>query len=89
MQYVLMPRFFFHVVNDTFTRLDEHGTEIPNLAAACKEARKILGSILSDELCGTANLVHLTVMVDDASGHRVGNIKTVTRVVTATSPFAE
>jgi hypothetical protein len=71
------------------TQLDEHGTELPDLEAACKEARKILGAILSDDLCGASDLIHLTIMIDDASGHRVGNIKTVTRVITTKSPFAE
>ncbi|WP_443030577.1 DUF6894 family protein [Sphingomonas sp. RT2P30] len=83
-----MPRFFFHVVHDTSSLTDEHGTILPNLEAAHKEARKILGEILADELRSAVDLIRLTITIDDAGGHRVGETKTVTTVTTTTGPLA-
>ncbi len=85
-----MPRFFFHVVNDISTMLDEEGTELTDLQAACERARVILGEIIADEMKSASNVLHLTAMIDDADRRRrVGTINTVTRIVTAPSPFAE
>jgi hypothetical protein len=84
-----MPRFFFHVVNDISTMLDEEGTELADLQAACERARVILGEIIADEMKSASNVLHLTAMIDDADRRRVGTINTVTRIVTAPSPFAE
>ncbi|CAN5383193.1 hypothetical protein BH10PSE14_BH10PSE14_32380 [soil metagenome] len=77
-----MQRFFFHVVNDTSATMDEDGTLLPDLDAACKEARKIIGAIIADELREGRDVLHLAVMIDDAHGHRVGKVATVTQVTT-------
>jgi hypothetical protein len=84
-----MPRFFFHVVNDIATVMDEDGTDIENVHAACHHARAIIGDIIGDEIAGGPNVIHLTIMIDDAEGCRVANIKAVTRIVISASPFAE
>lgn len=84
-----MPKFFFHVVNDTSSLRDEYGTILPNLEAAHHEARKILGEILADELRGGLDLIHVRITIDDACGHRLGDIKTVTTVTTTADPLAE
>lgn len=62
---------------------------LPNLEAAHKEARKILGEILSDELRSALGIIHLSITIDDAGGHRLGEIKTVTTVTTTAGPLAE
>jgi len=82
-----MPQFFFHVVNDVSTLMDEEGKDLENLAAACRYARTIIGGIIADEIGGRANVFHLTVMVDDAEHVRVATIKAVTSVVESKSPF--
>jgi hypothetical protein len=85
----VMQRFFFHVVNDVTTLMDEEGKEFDNLAAACRHARAIIGDIIADEIGGSANVFHLAVMIDDADHVRVANIKAVTNIVESKSPFAE
>ncbi len=84
-----MQRFFFHVVNDTSTTMDEDGTALSDLAAACKEARKILGAIIADELREGSDLLHLTIMIEDAHGQRVGKVATVTRITTETGSLPD
>jgi hypothetical protein len=84
-----VQRFFFHVVNDESATIDEEGTELPDLDAAFRETRKILGAILADEMSGAVNLLHLSIMIADAQGHRVGNIKSVTQITTTIGPSAE
>jgi len=84
-----MPHFFFHVVNDVSTLMDEEGKDLENLAAACRYARAIIGGIIADEIGGSANVFHLTVMIDDAEHVRVANIKAVTSVVESKSPFSD
>jgi hypothetical protein len=83
-----MPRFFFHVVNDVATLMDEEGKDAENLQAACLHARSIIGDIIADEITGNANVFHLSVMIDDAEHRRVANIKAVTSIVISADPFA-
>jgi hypothetical protein len=45
--------------------------------------------ILSDEMGSASKTIRLTILIDNASGHRVGNIRSVTRLITATNPFVE
>ena len=84
-----MARFFFHIVNDTFTTLDQEGSEQPNMRAACDHARTVIGGIIKDELRSANGAIHLTVMIDDADRVRVANIKTITTIAETTNPFAD
>jgi hypothetical protein len=84
-----MQRFFFHVVNDVSTLMDEEGKAFENLAAACRYARAVIGGIVADEIVSSGNVFHLTVMIDDADHVRVANVKAVTNIVESKSPFAE
>jgi len=83
-----MPRFYFHIVNDVAFTRDDEGQEFDDLAAACKEARRTIGEIIAQDVTGGLNSVHLTIMMDDATGARVANIKSTTHVVVTLSPFA-
>ena len=83
-----MPRFFFHVLNDAAFMKDEEGQDLQNLAAACKEARRVIGEIIAHEVTTDLNTVHLSVLVDDETGTRVANIKAVTHIVFSVSPFS-
>lgn len=84
-----MAKFFFHIVNDTFTTLDQEGSEQPSVKAACDHARTVIGSIIKDELRGAKGAIHLTVMIDDADRVRVANINTITTIGETTNPFAD
>ena len=83
-----MPRFFFHVVNDDRSTLDEEGIDLPDLEAACRYARETIGAIIGEELGEGRNVIHLSIMIDDDSRVRAANIKAVTNVVESTSPFS-
>jgi hypothetical protein len=83
-----MPRFFFHVVNDDRSTMDEEGIELPDLTMACHYARETLGAIIGEELVEGRNVIHLAIMIDDDSRVRAANIKAVTNVVVSTSPFS-
>jgi hypothetical protein len=84
-----MPRFFFHLVNDTRSIPDEEGIDLPNLEAACLEARRTIGAIVGDELASDGDSIHLSIMIEDESGVRVANIEAVTQLVISMSPFAD
>jgi len=84
-----MQRYFFHVVNDVTTVMDEEGKEFENLAAAYRHARTIIGDIIADEINASVNMLHLTVMIDDAEHSRVATIKAVTNIVESKCPFAD
>ncbi|MDB5577560.1 MAG: transketolase [Bradyrhizobium sp.] len=84
----VMARFFFHVVNDASTALDDEGIDLPNIMAARAHARKIIGTIIADELNRDPRTIHLSVLIDDADRVKVSNLKSVTTIVEATSPFA-
>lgn len=45
-----MPRFFFHIVNGNGETRDEEGVELPDLAAARREALSGIRSMLREEL---------------------------------------
>lgn len=52
-----MPRFYLHICNGSGFVEDEEGMNLPDLAAARKEALKGLRSLLAEELrSGTLNM---------------------------------
>ena len=83
-----MGKFFFNVLNDVSTNTDTEGFDLPNLQAASRHARKVIGEILAEELQGENNTIHLSVLIEDADHLRVANIKCVTTIVESTSLFA-
>jgi hypothetical protein len=82
-----MAKFFFNVLNDVSTTTDNEGCDLSNLRAACQHARKVIGEIMTKELQGENNTIHLSVLIEDADHVRVANIKCVTTIVESTSPF--
>ena len=82
-----MTCYKFHVLNDTFYAVDEIGTELAGDAAVDAHARAIIADLLAEELKQQKETVHLAVMVDDPTGHRIGNYRSVTSLVTSQSPF--
>jgi len=84
-----MPRYRFHVLNDTSYALDEEGTELSGLEAMRARATKILGEIIAEELNEGRSTIHLAIMVDDEDGERVGNFRSTTTLVVGENPFAK
>jgi len=82
-----MPRFFFHIVNDTSSVMDEEGQDLANREAACAVARRTIGEVISQDLAAGRNAVHLAIMIDDEAGVRVVNVKAVANVVIAENPL--
>ena len=82
-----MPRFFFHLVNDTSSVMDEEGQDLANREAACAVARRTIGEVISQDLAAGRNAVHLAIMIDDEAGVRVVNVKAVANVVIAENPL--
>ena len=82
-----MPRFFFHIVNDTSSVMDEEGQDLANREAACVVARRTIGEVISQEVAAGRNAVHLAIMIDDEAGVRVVNVKAVANVVIAENPL--
>ncbi len=82
-----MPRFFFHLVNDSTSVTDEEGQELVNREAACLEARRTIGEVIAQEVVAGRNIVHLSIMIDDQAGARVANVKAVANVVVSENPL--
>ena len=82
-----MPRFFFHMVNDTYSVLDEEGQDLANSEEANVVARRTIGEVIAQEVTAGHNVVHLAIMIDDQAGVRVANIKAVANVVIAENPL--
>lgn len=60
-----MPRFFFHL-RDDLDVIDEEGTELPDLAAARRQAVKEARSLACEQvLHGRLNLAHYIDIEDD------------------------
>jgi len=65
-----MPRFYFHV-HDEKTVLDEHGTNLPDVAAARAEAVNGARDIMCDQVReGHLNLAYW-LEVEDAEGRHL------------------
>ena len=68
-----VPRFFFHVYDDTVA-LDEEGQELPTLAAAKKEAIRAARHLACHEvLKGHLGLAH-RIEVEDKDGVPVATV---------------
>ena len=68
-----MPRFFFHVYDDMVAR-DEEGVELPDAAAAKREAVRGARSLACEQVVnGRLHLGH-RVEVEDSSGAHVATI---------------
>ena len=84
----VMPRFFFHMVNDTYSVLDEEGQDVADSEAACVVARRTIGEMIAQEVTAGSNLVHLAIMIDDQAGVRIANVKAVANIVIAEGPLS-
>jgi len=82
-----MPRFFFHLVNDTSSVMDEEGQELASREAACAIARRTIGEVIAQDVAAGRNAVHLAIMIDDEAGDRVFDVKAVATVVVAEDPL--
>jgi hypothetical protein len=81
-----MPRYYFHVVNNTSSVVDEEGSELADLAAAYVQARKTIGGIIADEVVQGDDVVNLVVMIDDARGVRLATITAATTITCSEEP---
>ena len=63
-----MPRYFFDVQDADGTFLDEVGMDLPDMAAAIREARKALADMVRDVLRDQANDALLIRIRDGADG---------------------
>ena len=43
-----MPKFYFHLTDGEHTEMDDVGADLPDVDAACDEARKFIEEIRSD-----------------------------------------
>ncbi|MEO8302478.1 MAG: hypothetical protein ABI608_11815 [Rhizomicrobium sp.] len=69
-----MPKFYFHVRDDTgFTR-DSEGQELPNEDAARQEAVSAAREILGEKLLHGGSLNHRSIEVADEAGRIVGEV---------------
>lgn len=50
-----MPRFHFDIIDDGVIEVDEEGMELPDLAAAVKEAQRAIGKMLLENAPGKNN----------------------------------
>lgn len=82
-----MPRYRFHVLNDTAFVQDEEGVVLSDLEAVRAHALTALGEIIAEELRDGRDDIHLTVMVDGEAGERVANFRSATRLVASENPF--
>lgn len=81
-----MPRFFFHIVNDTSSTPDEEGQELANREAAWAEARRTIGAVIADEVTAGRNLVHLAIQITDEAGISLADVRAIANVVFAEKP---
>ena len=59
-----MPRYYFHV-KDSAYRPDREGTELPNIAAARREAAQLVGDLLRDHQGRSWNGFQWEIQVTD------------------------
>ena len=81
-----MPRYFFQVQNGDFFASDEEGTQLASLGEACSRARRTIGEVIAEELIGTNNSIHVSVMIVDAEGNCAANLTAVTKVISSEDP---
>lgn len=65
-----MPRYFFDIRDDAFTR-DEDGIECADFAAVCREAKRTLPDIARDVLPKDGEQHSISVIVRDERDHPV------------------
>ena len=66
-----MPRYFFHVLNETYYAEDHEGQELADDATARLQAARTAGEILTGDLARERDKVSVTVYVDKADGTRL------------------
>lgn len=84
-----MPRYFFHVQSDDYSTRDEEGTELPSLAEACRQARRMIGEVIAEQLAGRESAIYVSVRIEDRVGTRAANITAVTGVFSSEDPTDE
>jgi hypothetical protein len=82
-----MANFKFHVLNDTFYSVDEEGMELADEAAVNAHARNIIAGLIGEEVKTGREPIHLAIMVDDQTGHRIANYRSFTKISVTRSPF--
>jgi len=75
-----MAVYKFHVMNDTFYTVDEVGKELPGLDSARAHAQRIAADIIHDELSQGRDHIHLSIVVENACGHRVASFRSTTSI---------
>lgn len=84
-----MPRYRFHLVNDTSSTIDEEGVELRDLEEVRTRARAAIADIVAEEIRQGRDEIHLAVMVDGEDDVRVANFRSTVKVVASESPFAQ
>ena len=69
-----MPQFFFHVRDEDGLTRDSEGQELPDAAAALREAVSATREILGETLLHGGALNHRTIEIADENGHVVGRV---------------
>jgi hypothetical protein len=81
MQSCDMPIYKFHVLNDTFYAVDDVGIELPDDNAVDRHAREAIAGLVGDEFIKGKEPIHLVIMVDDETGRRVADYRSVMSLV--------
>ncbi|TPG54315.1 hypothetical protein EAH76_06470 [Sphingomonas glacialis] len=77
-----MPRYFFHVLNQTSHVHDEVGAELSSIAVARSRASDAAGEILTSDLRDGKTDIVFDVQVEDDRGARVLTVHVVGTVET-------
>jgi hypothetical protein len=84
-----VPRYRFHVRNDTSFIVDQEGIELPDLEAMRTHAIAAIADIVADELRQGKDDIHLAVMVDGDEDERIANFQSSTKLAVSERPFAK
>ena len=63
-----MPRFYFHIRNDTAEFADDAGLDLVGEEVMRQHARRLIADLVADELDGGSDNFNLSVTVRDGKG---------------------
>ena len=69
-----MPRFYFHIQDQSGYTPDPEGQELPDAEAALREAMSATREILGETLLHGGTLNHRTIEIADENGHVVARV---------------
>jgi hypothetical protein len=78
-----MPRFFFHIRDDAELIPDEEGTNLPDLAAARREAVLSVRAIIVEAISSSEPWDHVAIEVTDEQGNVLETVQVATHITDA------